>query len=251
MPQQRPATSKPPQPSTNRRPPRSASRRKRDRRREAELRRTTATSRPRWLWVGGGAGAVVVVLAVVLSLVLTRGHGSSGGAHPTPRPTAVPWALAALDTAASGDTVDGVSCDTTPSAANRLTAHLAIYVNGEARQVPPGIGVGTPRTTAQTDAGPFVSGKCYYWLNTRTHDGVIHVQPPTQTGLTLGTFFDLWGQQLTSTQVGPDSGALTVLVNGSPYTGDPRVVPLSSHAVIQLNVGTSVAFQHYTFPAGE
>lgn len=163
----------------------------------------------------------------------------------------MPSALAALDTAASGDTVDGVSCDTTPSTTYRSTAHLAIFVNGEPRQVPAGIGVGAPRTTSQTDAGPFVSGKCYYWLNTRTYDGLVHVQPPTQASYTLGSFFDLWGLQLSSTQVGPASGALTVLVNGSPYSGDPRAVPLSSHAVIQLNVGTSVAFQHYTFPAGE
>ena len=265
MPQQRPTTSKQPQPPGNRRPPRSASRRKRERRREAELRRSTATSRPRWLWIGGGAGAAVVVLAVVFAVVLTRPHSSTGGAHPTPAPTPVPSALAAADTSASGSPVGGVSCDptgstststststATPSPAPAPTyAHLAIYVNGEARRLPAGIGVGPPRTTVSTDAGPYVSGNCYYWVNTRTYDGIIHVQPPSQASLTLGTFFDIWGQQLSSTQVGPASGAVTVLVNGSPYAGDPRAVPLSSNAVIQLNVGTNVPFQHYVFTAGE
>ena len=193
-----------------------------------------------------------MVVAVILAVLLTRPHASTGhGAQPTAAPTPVPPSLASVESTASGAAVDGVSCDATPSTANPSFAHLAIFVNGEARRVPAGIGVGPPRTTASTDAGPLVSGKCYYWLNTITYDGLIHVQPPSQKSLTLGTFFDIWGQQLSTTQVGPASGDVTVLVNGSPYSGDPRTVPLSSQAVIQLNVGTNVAFLHYTFPAGE
>lgn len=221
------------------------------------------------MWIGGGAGAVAVVLAVVLAIVLTRPHGSIHATPPTAAPTPVPSALASADTSASGSPVAGVSCDpasptststttststptpTPATAPARTFAHLAIYVNGSARRVPAGIGVGPPRTTASTDAGPYVSGACYYWLNTRTYDGVIRVQPPSEASLTLGTFFDVWGQQLSATQVGPASGTVTVLVNGSQYSGDPRAVPLSSHAVIQLNVGANVPFQHYVFPAGE
>jgi len=211
-----------------------------------------------------------VVLAVVLAVVLTRPHASSGGSHPTAPQTPVPAALAPAGTSANGSPVSGISCDSTnPASTSTSTStsksstttaaaptptfvHLAVYVNGEARQVPPGIGVGPPQTTLSTDAGPYVSGGCYYWLNTRIRDGVIHVQAPTQASYTLGQFFDIWGQPLTATQVGPASGAVTVLVNGSPYSGDPRTVPLSSHAVIQVNIGSpNVPFQHYTFPAGE
>ena len=217
------------------------------------------------MWIGGGAAAAVVVLAVVLAVVLTRPHSATHATHPSAGPTPVPSALASAESSASGGPVAGVSCDpsapTSPSTSTptptpatapaRTYAHLAIYVNGEARRVPAGIGVGPPRTTYSTDAGPYVSGNCYYWLNTRTYDGVIHVQPPSQASLTLGAFFDIWGQQLSATQVGPASGTVTVLVNGSQYSGDPRAVPLGSHAVIQLNVGTNVPFQHYVFPAGE
>lgn len=193
----------------------------------------------------------MIVIAVVLAVALTRGHGSSGP-KPTAAPTPTPPALASLGSAASGTSaVDGVSCDTTPSTSNLSYAHLAIYVNGSPREVPAGIGVGTPRTTQSTDAGPFVSGACYYWLNTRTGDGLIHAQPPTAATYTLGTFFDLWGQTLSSSQVGPASGAVTVLVNGSQYSGDPRAVQLSEHAVIQVNVGSVVPFKKFTFPAGE
>lgn len=219
------------------------------------------------MWIGGGAGAAVVVLAVVLAVVLTRPHSSSTGTHPTPAPTPLPSALASADTTANGSPVSGVSCDPvnppatpTPSPSSTATpaaapspafAHLAIYVNGEARRVPAGIGVGPPRTTLSTDAGPYVSGNCLYWLNTRTYDGVIHVQPPAPGSFTLGMFFDIWGQPLSATQVGPASGPVTVLVDGSPYSGDARAVPLSAHAVIQINVGTNVPFKHYDFPAGE
>jgi hypothetical protein len=33
-------------------------------------------------------------------------------------------------------------------------------------------------------------------------------------------------------------------------SGDPRSVPLNAHDVIQLDVGSVVPFQSYTFPAG-
>jgi hypothetical protein len=251
MPQQRkPARDQRPG-AGNRRPPRSASRRKRERRLQAQRHRATGAPRRLRLWLSGGAGALVVV-AVVLAVVLTRGHGTSGSATPSPAPTPTPPPLASLETAESGVApVDGVSCDATPSTSNRSFAHLAIYVNGSPRQVPAGIGVGTPRTTQPTDAGPFVSGPCYYWLNTRTGDGVLHVQPPAAATYTLGTFFDIWGQTLSATQLGPASGAVTVLVNGSQYSGDPRSVQLTEHAVIQINVGSAVPFQKFTFPAGE
>ncbi|HEX6537987.1 MAG TPA: hypothetical protein VF155_02255 [Candidatus Dormibacteraeota bacterium] len=249
MPQQRRPGSDRRQIPPNRRPPRSASRRKRDRRLEAQRARTAPARSRQRVWLAGGAAAVVV-LAAVLAIVLTRGRGGPG-AQPTPAPTPTPPELASLAGAAGGSAVDGVTCDATPSTAHRTAVHLAIYVDGAARQVPPGIGVGPPLQTAATDAGPFVSGACYYWLNTRTGDGIVHVQPPAAATYTLGTLFDIWGQPLTATSAGPATGAVTVLVNGSRYSGDPRAVQLTQHAVIQINVGAAVPFKSYTFPAGE
>lgn len=249
MPQQRRPGSDRPQTPPGRRPPRSASRRKRDRRLEAQRARTAPTRSGRRVWLAGGAGAVVV-LAVVLAIVLTRGHGGPAG-QPTPAPTPTPPELASLAGGAGGAAVDGVTCDATPATSHRSTVHLAIYVDGAARQVPPGIGVGPPLQTAATDAGPFVSGACYYWINTRTGDGLVHLQPPAAATYTLGTFFDIWGQPLNATSVGPASGTVTVLVNGTRYSGDPRTVQLTEHAVIQINVGAAVPFKSYTFPAGQ
>lgn len=257
MPQQ-PSTGRGRRPATpDRRPPQSASRRKRERRRQAQLQRTAAVSRWRRFWPAIAAGGTLAAVAIVLAVLLTRGHATTPQPSPTPVPTPVPSPLASLDSAATGAAVDGITCDAqptppaTPAPATRSTAHLSLYVDGTARGVPAGVGIGPPRQTYQSSAGPLVSGKCSYWLFTQTQDGIIHVQPPTSASYTLGNFFDLWGQPLSSTAVGPNTGTVTVLVNGSTYNGDPRNVPLSQHAVIQINVGTAVPFHTYTFPAGE
>ncbi|MGH2834190.1 MAG: hypothetical protein ACRDK2_15575, partial [Solirubrobacteraceae bacterium] len=54
---------------------------------------------------------------------------------------------------------------------------------------------------------------------------------------TLGEFFDIWKQPLSSTQVGPASGKVTAFYNGQVFPGEPRDIPLTAHAQIQLDVG--------------
>ena len=63
-----------------------------------------------------------------------------------------------------------------------------------------------------TPEGPFVeTGSCFYWLHTHAEDGIIHVESPSTTEtFTLGQFFAEWGIPLSSTQVGPATGKLTV-----------------------------------------
>lgn len=68
---------------------------------------------------------------------------------------------------------------------------------------------------------------------------------------TLGDFFAIWGQPLSSGQVGAATGALTVYVNGSRYAGDPALITLTAHKLIQIDVGTIVAPRSFTFPSGE
>jgi hypothetical protein len=103
----------------------------------------------------------------------------------------------------------------------------------------------------QTSDGPFVvGGSAIYWLHTHDASGVVHIESPVQRTSTLGELFDLWGQPLGPDRVGPATGPVTVLVDGAVVGGDPRDVPLTAHAVIQLDVGTVVPFRPYTFPAG-
>jgi hypothetical protein len=146
--------------------------------------------------------------------------------------------------------VDGISCQTSEQTLFHIHAHLTIFVNGSARQVPAGIGI--PGAQAQsTPTGPFIDGgTCLYWLHTHAGDGIIHIESPVKRGYTLGEFFDVWGQPLGPGQAGPAKGKVTVIYNGRVYHGDPRAVPLTAHAQIQLEVGTPlVAPQSITWPS--
>jgi hypothetical protein len=158
--------------------------------------------------------------------------------------------LAALGNGPDGNPVDGVACNAGEQLAYHIHAHLAVYVNGQPALIPYGIGIKQP-VAEQTSAGPFVAqGDCFYWIHVHDLSGVIHIESPTQQTYTLGQFFDLWGQPLSATQVGPASGPVTAFVNGSPFQGDPRSIPLDAHQVIQLDVGTVVPPQPYHFPSG-
>jgi hypothetical protein len=158
------------------------------------------------------------------------------GPEGAPIPSAPP--LADLSKAATGQDVDGIKCETSEQVAYHIHAHLAIYVDGKPRQVPFGIGIPDP-VTQQENGYPFVvSGKCFSWLHTHMSDGVIHVESPSQRGYTLGQLFDIWGQPLSATQVGPVTGTVTAFYRGKPYTGsDLRAIPLTAHGDIQLDVG--------------
>jgi hypothetical protein len=147
--------------------------------------------------------------------------------------------------------VDGIRCQTSEQLVFHIHVHLTIFVTGSARQVPYGIGIPAARAT-KTPKGPLaVTGTCFYWLHTHAADGIVHVESPVHRTYTLGDFFDIWGQPLSSHRVGPATGHVTVFYNGNRYQGDPRTIPLRQHAQIQLDVGSpQVAPQKITFPAG-
>jgi hypothetical protein len=250
----------------------SKSSRNRQRAREkiAQARALEARRRRRRLWLGGlGAVALVAAAAVGITLAVTgggqtaaTGGGRAAAGAPAPKlaplhtlgslrpaPTAGPQGpegvpipgaapLASTATAAAGQPVDGIGCETSEQTLFHIHAHLTIFVNGSPRQVPAGIGI--PGARAQdTPDGPFVdSGNCFYWLHTHAADGVIHIESPVRRAYTLGEFFDEWGLPLGPGQVGPARGQVTALYDGQVYLGNPRDIPLAAHAQIQLEVGT-------------
>jgi hypothetical protein len=151
-----------------------------------------------------------------------------------------------------GKSVDGITCQQHEQVLFHIHAHLTIFVAGKARQIPYGIGIGAPLSVQKTTAGPFVGGgSCFSWLHTHAVDGIIHIESPLQRTYTLGDFFDIWRQPLSSSQVGPARGQVTAIVNGFVYNGSPRQIPLESHAQIQLDVGKPlIAQRRITFSAG-
>lgn len=203
-------------------------------RRLAEMRRQQRRQQLRIRALIGLAGAAVVAVAVVAAILIVN-HQASATNDP------------GAGGVASGATVDGISCSTTEQSAYHIHAHLAIYNGGTAQPLPAGIGIPGPQ---QVDNGFVVGGKCLYWLHTHDQTGVIHIESPVQRVYTLGNFFDVWGKPLSSTQVGSDKGQVTAFVNGKRFTGDPRAIKLGPHTIIQLDVGSAVPANSYTFPAG-
>ncbi len=171
-----------------------------------------------------------------------------------PLPSAPPDAATSTPTlappgdAAQAGPVDGITCDNSEQLLFHIHAHLAVYVEGAARLIPGGIGIGAPLVY---ENGEVVSGSCFSWLHTHDDSGVIHIESPVPRTFTLGEFFDLWGLPLSATTVGPAQGAVTAFLNGQPFGGDPTTIPLDAQNVIQLDVGTpAVPAQPFTFPAG-
>jgi hypothetical protein len=148
--------------------------------------------------------------------------------------------LAGLNITAVGQPIDGVQCGA-ESLAYHVHAHLTIYVNGVLRPVPAGVGLVGPVDETDASQPAFdAAAICYYVLHTHAQDGVIHIESPTETLYSLGQFFGLWGVPLTGSQVGSANGKVTAFVNGKRFSGDPSRIPLTSHADIQLDVGTVV-----------
>ncbi len=126
------------------------------------------------------------------------------------------------------DNVDGISCGATEQLAYHIHSHLAVYVNGQPRALPGGIGI-PGSMVQQSPQGPVAAGgQCIYWLHTHAPDGVIHVESPTARIYTLGNFFDEWHQPLSQTTVGGITGPVSAIVNGKAWTKNVRDVPLDA-----------------------
>jgi hypothetical protein len=136
--------------------------------------------------------------------------------------------------------VDGISSAPSEQFVLHIHAHLTVFVAGRARQIPAGIGIAGPRGVAG-----------FSWLHTHAADGIVHIESPVQRTFTLGELFDVWGQPLGPDRVGPASGPVTAFAGNRPYPGNPRDIPLTAHAQVQLDVGRPrVAPSSIAFPPG-
>jgi hypothetical protein len=248
------------------------------RRLELEQQARAAAARRRRRQTAGIAATVALGLAGAVAAVAT--DGSAGGqtdplppvpirvgplaslgrllAAPAPGalgPEGVPIPpaarLASPAAGGHGGAVDGISCLAGEQLLFHIHAHVTVFIDGVARQIPGGIGVVDPRAQ-DTPAGPFVVGAgCFYWLHTHAADGIVHIESPVRRIYTLGDFFDVWGEPLGPTAIGPYRGSVTAIYNGRRYLGNPRSIPLNRHAQIQLELGRPlVAPKLIVFPSG-
>jgi hypothetical protein len=194
----------------------------------------------------GVTAFTAMAVAGAPAVLAVQHHGAAAVAVST----AVPL-LATTAGEPAGAPVDGIHADTLERVRFHIHAHLQIYVDGQQRIVPGGIGIVPPYTVQTTPDGPFVAaGAAFYWLHTHDATGVIHIESPVRRTYTLGEFFDVWGQPLGPDQVGPAHGRVTALVNGVRVPGDPRHIPLGAHDVLQLAVGPVQPFHPYEFAPG-
>jgi len=106
---------------------------------------------------------------------------------------------------------------------------------------------------------------CFYHLHTHDASGMIHVEDPnplsapnTASLYTLRNYLDIWGVQLTPFGFGQYSGPVTIITSGQQFRGgnngyvlsntyrtwdfnsqgDPNDMPIYSHEVIWIMVGS-------------
>ena len=129
-------------------------------------------------------------------------------------------------TAPNGQTVGGIACDSQEGQRIHIHQHLVIFDHGNPVAIP-------------ADVGRPV--RCIYWLHTHTPDGIIHIEAPLDRSFTLGDFFTVWGQPLSRTAASTARAAkgatLKVWVDGKPFAGDPRTIPLHAHTDIVIEAG--------------
>lgn len=173
------------------------------------------------------AGAVIVVALIAFLIVhAATGGGSSGGSS-----TTTITGTGTYTTTVDGNPRDGMTCSSSEGSVLHIHAYLEIYVNGQQVQVPANTGI-------------VLNQNCLYPLH--VHDGepnIIHVESPVQATYTLGAFFDIWGQPLSTTKfMGNTVDAAHPLVikvydaNGklTTYTGNPLSVPITAHETIVM-----------------
>jgi hypothetical protein len=126
-----------------------------------------------------------------------------------------------------GANVDGLICAANMSELYHVHAHVAIIKDGQWVALPANVGI---------------LSSCNYEMHTHDHTGIIHIETPNVKTFTLGQFFDIWGQPLTTTNVAGVTGNVVVYINDNGdsrrYMGDPRDIVLISHRLITLQVGT-------------
>jgi hypothetical protein len=246
-------------------------------RRSAAVEARAAQRRRRQIWWTGSAVVVGAAAAVGLAAGLSGGSTSSaspGTAHQPRLPLAPVSALGGLQSpgtpgpvgsegvpipagpvlaspVTTGRPIDGIQCSGGEQVAFHIHAHLTVFVNGVAQDVPAAVGIANP-IAENTAQGPFIgSGSCFYWLHTHAADGIIHIESPVTATYHLGQFFDLWGLPTGPNQLGTATGPITAFYNGQHWTGDPRDIPLTAHAQIQLDVGSPlVTPESIRFPSG-
>src|SRR5258705_4983405 len=171
-------------------------------------------------------GVVVVVIAAALVGFMVVGHHPKSTNAGAPQIDTNAALLASTAGQAGGEPVDGIEAGSMEQLVFHIHAHLAIYVNGQQKLVPYGIGIVPPYRLQKSDSGPFVGGGSkFYWLHTHDGTGINHIESPQNRTFTLGNLFDIWHEPLGPTQSCPPTSRVVALVNNQTACGAPLASP--------------------------
>jgi hypothetical protein len=151
--------------------------------------------------------------------------------------------------AAAAEPIGALRCERRANSP-RFGAHLEVFARGLDVVVPAGIGVAPPRVR---DGAYVLRGRCLYPLRTFEPTGLIEIDRGAK--LTLGQFFDVWGQALGRRRLlgfrAPRGDSVAAYMNGRRWRGDPRRIPLEPHAAIVVEIGGYFPpTKRYEFPPG-
>ena len=134
-----------------------------------------------------------------------------------------------------GETIDGIPCRQMDETFHVHT-HLSIVLNGQLLTIPDQLGM-VPATST-------VPG-CFYQIHNHDKAGRLHIESPVPVSYTLGSFFKIWGQTLSSTNIAGITGLPVVVYvtdNGSTvrHEGDPSTIELTSKRQITIQIGSQL-----------
>src|SRR5437764_10133752 len=197
-----------------------------------------------------------LALAAAAVLLAGCGDGTRGsGASPSPGPPIGVGPTAAYTPpprgvrAAAGASIGGLRCAT--GDARRVGAHVELFAHRHVVVVAAGIGMAPP---VRTPRAYVTAARCSYPVRTCEPTGLLELEPSARA-LTLGELFAIWGQPLSTSRLAgfhaPPGTRVAAYLDGRPWPGDPRAVPLRRHAVIVLEVAGHVPPpSRYRFPRG-
>ena len=153
------------------------------------------------------------------------------------------WGTNSAANGGKGETIDGIPCRAMDQTYHVHT-HLSIALSGGLLTVPANLGI-------LPASGTF--GGCAYQIHTHDGSGRLHIESPVPVNYMLGSFFRIWGQPLTTSNVAGITGQPIVFYvtdNGvtTVYQGDPAAIELTSHREITIQIGSPVgAIPNFTW----
>ncbi len=128
--------------------------------------------------------------------------------------------------------IDGIRCDKIQATSFHAYAHLDVFIEGQAEEVPADIGV--------------INGTCRYWINTEDSTGILHIDAPQNQQFTMSQFFDVWK----ATNNLPPTGNPSIYLNGQKITSALNDTIIKPHDEIVVVYGSkpSIIPSSYSFP---